>query len=348
MTLTKPLRPRWCTDDAGAKKVTWLELFFDLVFVAAVAQVASPLHHHYTPGEVFRFVVLFVLIWWAWTGHATFATRFAGDDAAQRSLTVLQMFVVAAMAANATDPLDSRSSAGFAAAYAVMRLILVVQYFRARHVPAAATLSRRHLTGHGVAGAMWLASAFVPAPTRFVLWTAALAIDLATPWFTVNHAVEAPPDGEHLPERYGLFTIILLGEVIVGVMHGMQSQEYWTPVAASAAFGGLLLAFSLWWLYFEALDIVRERRVTSRRDAVRFHLWIFAHLPFYIGVVSAGVGARRLIELEPGGLAALDLGLLSGGLVLTGLSLILLRTTVGTSSHSHVVPPGRARNLQPA
>src|SRR5262249_24665675 len=105
------------TGEAG-RKVTWLELFFDLIFVAAVAQVAEPLRHQSSLPGLLRFAPLFVLIWWAWTGHTTFSTRFDTDDVVQRGLTLLQMFAVAVMAANARDALDSRSSAGFAAAYA--------------------------------------------------------------------------------------------------------------------------------------------------------------------------------------------------------------------------------------
>jgi low temperature requirement protein LtrA len=115
-TFIAPLRVR-STGEAG-RKVTWLELFFDLIFVAAVAQVAEPLRDHYSVIGLVRFIPLFALIWWAWTGHTVFSTRFDTDDVIQRGLTLVQMFAVAAMAANAKDALDSCSSAGFAAAYA--------------------------------------------------------------------------------------------------------------------------------------------------------------------------------------------------------------------------------------
>src|SRR5262245_27196983 len=184
------------------RKVTWLELFFDLVFVAAVSQVASPLHHDYSVHGLVRLVPLFALIWWAWTGHSVFSTRFDTDDGMQRGLTLLQMFAVAIMAANAKDALDSRSSAGFAAAYAVMRFLLVEQYARARRLPAARDLAGRYLTGHGTAALLWLASALVPAPPRYGLWLVAFAIDLGTPWIAVRHSVKVPPDASHLPERF--------------------------------------------------------------------------------------------------------------------------------------------------
>src|SRR5262245_55192433 len=162
----------------AGRRVTWLELFFDLIFVAAVAQVAEPLRHDYTLAEVVRFTPLFVLIWWAWAGHTFFSTRFATDDGVQRGLTFLQLFAAAAMAANAKDALDSRSSAGFAAAYAVVRLLLVAQYGRARRVKRSRGLTDRYIAGHGAAAALWLSSSLAPTPERFWIWIAAFAIDL--------------------------------------------------------------------------------------------------------------------------------------------------------------------------
>src|SRR5262245_42469969 len=188
----------------AGRKVTWLELFFALIFVAAVAQVADPLRHEYSLAEIVRFTPLLVLIWWAWIGHTFFSTRFDTDDGVQRGLTFLQIFAVAAMAANAKDPLDSRSSAGFAAACAAVRLVLVARYLRARHVTDARGLALRYIAGHGTAAGVWLLSALVPAPERFWLWMAAFAIDFGTPWFALPHSVAVPHDAAHLPERFRL------------------------------------------------------------------------------------------------------------------------------------------------
>jgi low temperature requirement protein LtrA len=277
------------------RKVTWLELFFDLIFVAAVSQVAEPLRHEYRLAGLVRFAPLFTRIWWAWTGHAVFSTRFDADDILQRALTLLQMFAVAAMAANAKDALDSRPSAGFAAAYAAMRVVLVAQYFRARHVPNARPLTTRYLAGHGTAAILWLASAFVPAPERFGIWALAFAIDLGTPWLAVPHSVKVPPDAAHLPERFGLFTLILLGESVVAVMQGMESQEDWTPAAAASAFLGMGISFLIWWWYFDGVSGASERPVLSKRDALRFHVWNYAHFPLYLGIVILGVGLQRIV-----------------------------------------------------
>ena len=292
--LARPLTVRSLNVET-TRKVTWLELFFDLIFVAAVSQVAAPLRADYSLAGLVRFAPLFALIWWAWTGNTVFSTRFDTDDIVQRGLTLVQMFAVAVMAANAQDALDSESSAGFAAAYAAVRLVLVAQYFRASRLPAARPLAMRYLAGHGAAALVWLASAVVPAPERFWLWAAAFAIDLGTPWLTVRHSVAVPPDAAHLPERFGLFMLILLGESVIAVMQGIESQEDWTPVAATSAFLGMSVSFLIWWWYFDGARGAAEQPVRSRRDALRFHVWSYAHFPLSFAVVVTGVGVQRIV-----------------------------------------------------
>jgi low temperature requirement protein LtrA len=143
-----------------------MELFFDLIFVAAVAQVGAPLVEDYTPAGLFRYAFLFVLIWWAWSGHTAYTTRFDHDDLPNRLLVLLQCFIAAIMAANARDALDSRSSAGFGAAYAGMRIVLVAQYLRARSVEETRPLATRYAIGFGTAAVVWLVSALLDPPGR--------------------------------------------------------------------------------------------------------------------------------------------------------------------------------------
>jgi len=311
---------------ADGRKVSWIELFFDLVFAAAVSQVAAPLREDYTVAGLLRFAVLFVLIWWAWTGHAMFSTRFHTDDGIQRLLTLLQMFGVAIMAANAGDALDSRSSAGFAAAYGVLRLILVAQYLRARSVGGARPLTLVYAGGHGLAALLWLASAVAPVSLRFWLWALAFAIDLGTPWTAERHATSLPPDGTHLPERFGLFTLILLGESVIAVMHGIEHQEYWSVPAATVAFLSMATAFAIWWGYFDAARATRTRRVQSRGDAVRLQVWSYAHLPFYLGLVVTFVGLQLVVAAAPATIAAPQAALLGSAAAVAALSLMPLAT----------------------
>jgi low temperature requirement protein LtrA len=329
--LIAPLRVR-STGEAG-RKVTWLELFFDLIFVAAVSQVAAPLRSDFTAAGLLRFTPLFVLIWWAWTGHTVFSTRFDSDDGIQRGLTLLQIFAVAAMAANAKDALASRSSAGFAAAYAAVRIILVAQYGRARQVREARALTTTYVVGHGSAALLWLISALIAPPARFWLWAIAFAVDLGTPWLAVRHSVRIPPDAAHLPERFGLFTLILLGESVVAVMQGMESQNDWSPPAAACAFTGMAVCFAIWWWYFDAADAAGEQPVRTRQDALRFYMWSYAHFPLYLGIVVLGVGMQRVVTAAARYAVPMEERMLLAGAAATvAAAMILIGATTARSS----------------
>ena len=334
-SFAKPLQLRSREGHEPGRKVTWLELFFDLIFVAAVSQVGAPLADDYSFAAFARLGLLFVLIWWAWHGHTTYATRFDSDDVIQRGLTLLQMFAATVMAINARDALDSRDAAGFAAAYAAMRLLLVGQYVRARHIPESRALTTAYAIGFGAAAALWLTSAVVPTPMRFWLWAAALVVDFGTPLVTGRHLARVPPDSEHLPERFGLFTIILIGEAMVGVMRGMESQPAWTREAAITAFLSMTSVFAIWWGYFDGSGATGERPLRSRADIRRFHVWTYAHLPLYLGVLVFGVGLHHVITVA--GVSHLhgeEIALLVSALAAAAASLVAIsRASAGAAVH---------------
>lgn len=168
----------------------------------------------------------------------------------------------------------------------------------------------------------------MPLPARFVAWAVAFAIDLATPWLAVRHSVNAPPDATHLPERFGLFTLILLGESVVAVMHGMESQEGWPVEAAIAAFLGMTTLFLIWWWYFDGADAVSEQHVRSRRDALRLHVWTYAHFPLCLGIVVVGVGIQRSVTAAAhAAMAASETGLAAAGATLVMVSMITIAAT---------------------
>jgi len=321
----------WPAEFSKDRRVTWLELFFDLIFVAAIAQVGTPLSHDYALAGLLRYTVLFVLIWLAWTGNTLYFTRFDTDDLLQRVFTLIQSFIAAVMAANAKDTLDSTSSAGFGAAYAGMRVILVLQYLRARRVPQTRVLTTRYAVGFGMAASIWLASAFVPAPARFFLWAIALTVDLATPFVAPGHSSKYPPDAAHFPERFGLFTIILLGEFVVAVMRGIESQEGWPIQAAASAILSMIYAFAMWWWYFDGAKASAERHIKTKKQALLFHVWNYAHLPLFLGVAVSGIGIYHVIALQPGmPLPASEGKILACAVALTMAS----RATIGATSEA--------------
>jgi low temperature requirement protein LtrA len=298
------------------RRVSWLELFFDVIFVAAVAQVGQPLSHDYSLSGLARYALMFLMIWWAWLGHTVYCTRFHTDDLIQRLLTFLQFFAVAIMAANARQGLETQDAAGFGAAYAVMRAVLVVQYLRARAIPKTRKLATIYAAGFGVAAIFWISAALAPLPLRYWLWSAAFLIDFNTPWFAGHHAHQAPTDAAHFPERFGLFTLILMGESVAAIMHGIESQAAWSPLAAVTAFSALGLMCALWWGYFHNANAAAERQANSKRERVRLRIWMHAHVAFYLALGVLGVGLEHAIS--EGSFLALhgeDAGILMGALV---------------------------------
>jgi low temperature requirement protein LtrA len=332
MELSRPIR-LVSTEAGQSRRASWLELFFDLIFVAAVAQVSVPLSTDYTVHGLARYALMFLLIWWAWLGHTMYSSRFDSDDILHRALTFIQMFAAAAMAANAKAAFDSRDSAGFAAAYAVLRTVQSVQYLRARRLRETRRLTTLYAAGTGVAAVAWAVAATMPIPARFYLWTAALLVDLSTPWIAARYTHKFPPHPEHLPERFGLFTIILLGESVAAVMRGMESQETWPVSAAISAISGLGLAFGYWWWYFDGVKGAAERRIQAGRALKAFHVWTYIHFPLYLSIAVVGVGVEHVISLPAGSHLHREEFLI---LVLSGLLVTILLQIVGlTSETSH-------------
>lgn len=241
----QPPRLRIGEDSEEHRHATWLELFYDLVFVVAVSQVAHYLSNDVSLSGFFGFVFLFVAVWWAWIGTTFYANRFDSDDIGHRLLTAAQILAVAALAVNVHHGLGE-SSAGFAVSYTVCRAFLIIEYLRAgRHIPAARRLTNSFARGFAIGASLWLLSVFVPIPLRFGFWALGLIVDFATPITAKKLQLELLPHPEHLPKRFGLFTIIVLGEAIIAVVDGVAEQQ-WNVSSALAAVLGFSIAFNIW------------------------------------------------------------------------------------------------------
>jgi low temperature requirement protein LtrA len=195
-----------------------------------------------------------------------------------------------------------------------------------------------------VAALLWLTSALLPTPWRFWAWAVAFSVDFTTPLVAERHSPQVPPDKAHLPERYGLFTIILLGECVVRVMHGMESQPGWSVAAATCAVGGLAASFILWWWYFDGVRGAAERHVRTVGDARRLRVWSYAHFPMYLGIAVAGVGLEHAIMVaEHDALHGGEVWLLAAALATIMVSL----TTIHAVSDDRLGRPDVARRLAP-
>jgi low temperature requirement protein LtrA len=173
----------------------------------------------------------------------------------------------------------------------------------------------------------------MPVPARFYVWALALVVDLSTPWTATRYTRKFPPHPEHLPERFGLFTIILLGESVAAVMRGMESQDAWPASAAISAISGLGLAFGYWWWYFDGVKGAAERRIQAGRGLKAFHVWTYIHFPLYLSIAVVGVGVEHVISLPAGSHLHREESFI---LVLSGLLVTILLHIVGlTSEISH-------------
>lgn len=296
---------------AEERKITWLELFYDLVYVVAIIQLGNLLSNNVSLQGALVFAALFVPIWWSWTGITFYTNRLVADDVWHRLLIFAQMFFIAVLAVSVDQATGSEGRL-FTLAYVGIRLILVLLYFRAaRHVPHATPLTNRYAWGFLAAALIWLPGAFVPPPYRHFLWAAGMIVDFAVPLTSRRLSALLPPDVPHMVERYGIFTIIVLGESFVKVI-GSASGVHLAPSALVYGLFGLIIAATLWWLYFD--DVARAAIPPAGRAS---YVWIYSHLPVAIGLTAYGVGITKLVLLEPGqGFAAKYRWLLCGALIL--------------------------------
>jgi low temperature requirement protein LtrA len=250
--------------------------------------------------------VLFVPVWWAWVGYTFYADRFDTDDLVLRLAMLTAMLAVAWLAVEIPGVFESPGGAArFAAAYAAVRLVLVGLYLRAHyHEPQARPLTRRYIAGFTAGATLWLASAWVPSPARYVLWAIGVMVELTPPLLSSAAFRRVPFHISHIPERFAAFTIIALGETVLLVATGMGSEHLGAEGAVSAVFG-FVVAACLWWLYFEFADATPlARRLLAPQTYAYGHLLVFA------GITATGAGALLAIRagadtLEPGGRWAL-------------------------------------------
>ena len=304
-----------------AKRVTWIELFYDLVFVAAFIQLGNGLSHHADSAGVATFLAIFMPLWVVWTGFTFFENRFAVDDFAQRLLVFGQMFAVGAMALTAGDAMEGSPHA-FSGAAATGQLFVVPMYVRSWfQVPAARRYSRYWGGVFLVSSAAWGLGAFTPHEWTYALWVAAALVILAAPVSGVSRALsqEWPVDLEHLSERYGLLTIIVLGESFVKVLGSIADRHSGMSFFLTACVV-LTITCCLWWIYFD--DIGGSR---IRQERLGWLVWFFGHFPLQVGLVALGVALGHAVDFsldEPA--SAEDRFLLAGSMACVFFSVAII------------------------
>jgi len=328
--LSEPPRLRTLGDDE-TRHSTWLELFFDLVFVVVVAQLGRELGNDVTAGGFFRFLAFFVPVWWAWMGFTFYANRFDTDDLPYRLLIFVAMLGVAALATTLPAAFAG-ASRGFVLSYVFVRIVLLALYARAiRHLEEGRAIAVFYFGAFSAAVVFWLVSLLFPAPERYWVWAFALAIEIAAPIVGWRLIPSGPVDPRHAPERLGLLTIIVLGESVFAVVLGVNDVR-WSAGAILAALGGFLCAAAFWWIYFEFVNPEYAFATLRRRGRIlRGLVFVYSNYPVIAGLAALGIGAKLAI-LAAGGESAYDD---SGWVVCAGLALSM----AGLAAVELVTPP---------
>ena len=293
----RPMGPR--DPRQGHRQATFLELFFDLCFVVAVAHAASQLHHALAEGHVavgvVSYLTVFFAIWWAWMNFTWLSSAYDNDDVPFRLATLLQITGALILAAGVESAFREGTFDLIFYGYAVMRAGLVALWLRAAmHDPERRSTTLRYAAGVTMAMVGW-SIMLVSGHWPLWGWWLMAAVELSVPVWA-ERAGRTPWHPGHIAERYGLFTIIVLGESVLAATIAVQAAidggsgpGVESPLVGIAA-GGLLVLFSLWWLYFAK---PAEPFLTSSRVAF---VWGYGH--YFIFAAAAAVGAGLAVNVD--------------------------------------------------
>ena len=291
------VRPPGLQVDDEDRASSWLELFFDLAFVLVVAELANVLSSDLSGRGCLAFAGLYAVAWWSWASSTLYANRFDTDDVIFRAFKLAGMLAVIGMAAAASEASGHRARS-FALCYVLLRLVLFAQYARAwRAEPDARPKVRLYLIGTATGATLWGVSIAAPAPARYLLWAAGLLVEVLVPISASFAKGWVPLHLDHLPERLGLFVILVLGESVTAIAHGVHDVQ-WTAQSVVVGSLSFVLAAGLWWSSVdltggEAKHLLLRASENGRRLAE--DIFFYGHLPITLGLAAVGVGIEQLI-----------------------------------------------------
>lgn len=299
-----------------------LELFFDLAYVLAVAELANVLLADTSWGGAGRFAGLFTVVFLSWVGFTLYANRFDTDDVIFRLAKFAGMAAIVGCAAGMSAATESTFTV-FTGSYLAGRLVLVGLYWRAwRHVPEARVTIGVYLLAMTAVASLWALSLTVPGHVAFWLWGAAAVVDVVAPLVASQRGDQAPLHLEHLPERFGLLVILVLGEVIASIVTGVHDTA-WAPRSVLVAGAAFVTTAAMWWIYFDVSGLVSGRALQRAQDESdadhvdeRHDLFVLGHLPLTAGIVAAGAGVEDLVSHASLPLPSGGSWLLTGGLAM--------------------------------
>ncbi|MBV6698475.1 low temperature requirement protein A [Kitasatospora aureofaciens] len=287
------------------KRVTWAELYFDLVFVFAITQVSGLLHHHHDWTGVARALVVFVPVYWCWVGTTVQANIRDVDNLRDRLGILLVGLGGLFMALAVPDAFGGRGVL-LGAAYWLGRVVLLILMIRITgiwHGPYGA--------GVLVSGPLLVVGGLLPDGPRLALWAVAALCDLSVPLVFRRRLAAVAYHPAHMPERFATFLLVALGESIVGI-GATAARARLDAAELTAVAAAFTISAGLWWQYFVyAADAMRHAVVIadSRRDVIR-RIFQYGHLALVAGVIGVAVGFGETVAdpwraLGPGAVALL-------------------------------------------
>ena len=288
--------PRAHGDVVEDRTVSFLELFHDLVYVVVIAAAASTVAHDITPRSVAEFGVVFGLIWLAWINGTFLHDLHGRNDVRTRFYTFAQMLLIVLLAVYVGDAAGGGGQ-GFALVYSAYLALLTWLWYtvRRRDDERFMDITRQWLIAMVVSFAVVLGSTLLAPEWRMVVWALLVVMWLATMIWLGSSTEMLEEEGmlsssDSLIERFGLFVIIVLGEVVVGVVDGLSNAERDAETIATGVFA-LIIGFGLWWNYFD----LTARRL-PRADPGGAPIWLTAHFPLTLSIAVAGAAMVSVIE----------------------------------------------------
>jgi len=320
----RPPRPHG--DTIVDRRVSPLELLYDLVYVAVISQAGLDVAEQVSLIRLAVFAVVFSLTWIAWTNGSLYLELHGRSDGRTRTYVFLQMGILAILAVFARGAGD-RAGPAFALTYSAFLAVMTWLWYTVRRQdvterPELVDETGRYVVAMAVSAALMVASAYLPAQPRLIVWAV-----LVAGWVVVLLLMGRSPVGlsrgmtptDSLVERFGTFTIIVLGEVVFGVVEGLShaNRDLETIFTGMVA---LVVGFGFWWIYF---DVVGGR--LPKDDGRALANWILGHHPLALSIAAAGVGMVSLIaHAHDASTPAPTAWLLAGAVSLGLIALVLI------------------------
>ena len=275
-----------------------LELFFDLVFVVAVSIASAQLHHALSHGDfvhgITSYAMVFFALWWAWMNFTWFATSFDTDDWLYRVTTIVQMGGVLVFASGIPAAFEHGDFTVPVLGYIVMRIAMVAQWLRAsRGAGELRSATRRYAFGIAAVQVLWVLFLLIPAgAAQLVAFVVFALIEISVPVFA-EYRRQTPWHPHHITERYGLFTLIVLGESLLAsanaIIDASHELESFVPLISISVLT-LAVTASLWWIYFWP---PHHRAITTFGRSLRY-----GYTHYVVFAAAAAFSAGIEVELD--------------------------------------------------